>query len=568
MKKMYFGLNKFFELRIHNYLEELRGFYPLFGLISFFYGVLFLYFQAPLYIIISKFFISSLFLVYNFWPKSNLRFEFFIMKLTFIDIFLFSAVTYNIIPITLFWLLMAPSYVLIFKNRITQLSLITFLVLLSLSVPFVNKSLNIEFKQPLPEYGYYLLNMSTFLFILLINVRVINKFMEIKDKDYSKLIKTQQDLINSKTYKEGFFSMVSHEIRTPLNAIVGASRLLEKENIDPIIQNTLNTSSQMLVSLINDFLEYNEIKNGNIKIEKQAFNIREQVKSFHHLFEFQKKENNVNFFIDIDENVPKIVVGDKKRFLQILLNLVGNSFKYTHNGSVFLQINAKIIENIAYLEMLIEDTSEGLNEEEINNLFNVGPQQFEKNMFNHNIHSQLGLSITKKIVEAQNGKILVESKIGKGTTYKVFINYGIENPQIMQILKNPMEAKFGKNDLKIMLVDDNNINLTIAKKQLLLKENHLIITTLSSGKDAVDVSDEELFDVILMDVRMPILSGIEASKIIRQNSKKNKDTPIIAVTADISDQTIEECRNAGMNEIVSKPFNLEELIQAINKFVP
>ncbi len=385
-----------------------------------------------------------------------------------------------------------------------------------------------------------------------------------------KLDRIQKELIIAQKAKDLFFATMSHEIRTPMNAILGVSDLLNSskklndENKE--LCQILKFSSKHLMSIVNDVLDISKIQGGKINVQNVEFNLKELIFTVNRIFYFQALEKGIDQKSDVCSNIPEIIIGDPNRLTQILVNLLNNAIKFTSEG--FVKIICTIDSEIEnddnqkiFIKFEIIDTGIGINKEDFVKLF-VDFQQANNLISSKYGGTGLGLSISKMIANVLGGTIKCESKIREGSNFYFTLPFQIANNE-SGILKNKEDIIDGNNymnDLTILIVDDNKINQIIAEKILLRELKYCKCITANNGQEAVDVIEKEDIDVVLMDIKMPILDGYEATEIIRANTNLFKrSTPIIAMTACVGEEERIKAFGCGMNNIIHKPFEAEIL---------
>ena len=388
------------------------------------------------------------------------------------------------------------------------------------------------------------------------------------NKKQTELIKAKEKAEMAATEKLHFTSIMSHEIRTPLNAVIGMSNLLLMENPreDQISElNTLKFSAENLLLLVNDVLDYSKIEAGKVDLEKSPFEIRQLIYNIRSSYKFKadSKEIFINTFID--NEIPNMLLGDVMRLGQVLNNLISNAIKFTDKG--FVEISLRKIQHVKDAEVKIRfeviDTGIGIPKEKRQLIFDSFSQAALDTSRRFG-GTGLGLTITKKLIQLFGSEIYVESEIDKGSTFYFDLVFEVAPQQKFSVI----EIDGIKNDLsasrKILLVEDNHINKIVATK--FLNKWNLNVETAINGKEALKKLDANHYDLILMDLHMPEMSGLEACRIIRNHENESlKNIPIIALTAAAIDNEKEKVLSEGMNDYISKPFNPEELKEKIFK---
>lgn len=387
-------------------------------------------------------------------------------------------------------------------------------------------------------------------------------------------IKEKEIAEQSAKLKQQFIANMSHEIRTPMNAIVGMTRLLKEKEPRPNQLKYLNAIAQSadnLLIIINDILDFSKIEAGKINIEQIDFSLKEVLKNVVQLLRFKAEEKGITIRFDIDEKVPTALIGDPTRLSQILMNLAGNSVKFTEKGHVQIQcelIHSNEKENKIAFHVI--DTGIGISEEYVQKIFESFTQA-GTDMARKYGGTGLGLTISKELVELMHGSIEVKSKLGEGTTFTFYIPFQVGNSEQIQ----QKEAyQYSKEDIdilnrsRILLVDDNEFNTILAVDTLKSIAPYIQITEAENGATAIDFVKKHPFDIVLMDIQMPGMNGMEATKIIRNDSKAEiKNLKILAMTANVMKNDIENYLRSGMNDHIPKPFQKEELVKKILKHI-
>ncbi len=377
------------------------------------------------------------------------------------------------------------------------------------------------------------------------------------------------ELIKAKQTKEQFLANMSHEIRTPINGIVGMVNLLEEipaTEEQKKYLHAIKTSSENLQVIINDILDLSAIESGNIKFEHIGFNLKSLMNTLINSFNYAAKQKGISITLNFDPYIDEILIGDPVRLNQIFSNLIGNAVKFTKRG--YVKVYALKLDqegNMGKFQFIVDDSGIGISEDKIKKVF----ENFEQGDISINRKyggTGLGLAIVKQLVEAQDGSITLESKPGKGTKFTVDLQLEIGSKEDLT-KKDPGSAKPSirtipdKVDLskyKLLLVEDNEVNILYTKK--ILNNWNCTPDEAKNGLIALEKLKENNYDLILMDVRMPVMDGFEASKFIRNNFDAPKSqVPIIALTANAIKGDDEKCIQAGMNDYISKPFQPETL---------
>lgn len=367
--------------------------------------------------------------------------------------------------------------------------------------------------------------------------------------------------------KENFLANMSHEIRTPLSGILGFTNLLQKRPLDPTsveFVSSIQRSGENLMTIINDILDLSKIEAGMMRITPGIFSINGLLNSVETFFVERAKEKGLTISSNVETSIPDTLTGDATRLTQILVNLIGNAIKFTHQGSISIEIyNKKQTEKEVIIGFKISDTGIGIDKEKLTEVFerfNQGEDSTTRNFGG----TGLGLAIVKSLILLQNGNIEVTSEQGKGTTFHFYLPYGIAKEQLNTIPAVDTQYFKDKSNtpLKVLVVDDNAINQSLMKHLLLQWNIDFDIT--SNGLEAVEYLKENDCDLVLMDIQMPQMDGYVATQQIREELKLN--IPIIAMTAHALAGEREKCLSRGMNEYISKPIKEEELFKLISSF--
>ncbi|MBR5407605.1 MAG: response regulator [Lachnospiraceae bacterium] len=398
--------------------------------------------------------------------------------------------------------------------------------------------------------------------------------------------------------KSQFLANMSHEIRTPINAVLGFNEMILREckgakdpeeetdsdtaisNIGSYAVNIKNAGSNLL-SIINGILDISKIEAGRMDIVDAPYALSSLLNDVSNMVFFKAKEKGLEFTVDVDENLPDELCGDKARIRQVITNILANAVKYTDKGSVRLTVRGQEdmkIEpgQLLNLKIEVKDTGIGMKEEDIDKLFT----KFQRLDLTHNSTIEgtgLGLAISRQLMNMMGGNIKVESKYGEGSTFVMELPQKIVSIEPVgdfktRFEKDLKEAKsseevFMAPDAHILVVDDTRVNLTVARG--LLKNTGIRIDTAASGSEAIEKTLKETYDLILMDQRMPGMDGTQALKVIRDQEKgKNLDTPVICLTADAIIGAKERYIAEGFSDYLAKPINNHELLQIMTMHLP
>jgi signal transduction histidine kinase/CheY-like chemotaxis protein/HPt (histidine-containing phosphotransfer) domain-containing protein len=367
--------------------------------------------------------------------------------------------------------------------------------------------------------------------------------------------------------KENFMANMSHEIRTPLNAILGFADLLKRKELDAEAGqfiHSIQKSGENLLSIINDILDLSKIEAGMMRIESAPFNIRGLIDSIVIMFAAKASEKQLQLDMKIDDSIPDMLVGDSVRLTQILVNLVGNAIKFTEKGSVAVKINKEWIEDESVkISIIVSDTGVGIEQDKMQHIFDRF-HQAEDSVTRKYGGTGLGLSIVYDLVVLQNGTIDVESSPGEGTTFTVHIAYKIASNQqeVTPVTSTKPIQRAAFDNTRVLVVEDNSINQNFITH--LFREWKLDLDLANNGSEAIGKLRSTQYDLVLMDIQMPVMDGYTAAKEIRNELKSN--VPIVAMTAHAMAGEREKCLSYGMNDYISKPVREEELQRILARY--
>jgi two-component system, sensor histidine kinase len=397
-------------------------------------------------------------------------------------------------------------------------------------------------------------------------------------KDISAQKRAQEELLVAKENAEAaniaksrFLANMSHEIRTPLNGILGLTDLMLQEIKDGPHRDYLEMmrqSGNTLIALINDILDVSKIESNKVTLENIAFDFRESLTSNLHTYKHLAEQKGLRFTYKMDNLIPQKVIGDPTRINQILTNLVGNAIKFTDRGAV--EVSFKLLEKSdtqAMVQGIVKDSGIGIPRDKLDTVFQRFSQA-DDSMTRKYGGSGLGLTIVKNLAELMGGKISVESTgtPGEGSSFIFNIKLALipaaaEPAAPAMPRKGTIYPKFDR-PVNALLVDDNNINLLLAKKILL--HFGATVTAVENGAMAVQAALEQSFDIILMDIQMPVMDGYMATQKIRE---KNLTIPILALSANVFADQIQKSMDSGMNAHLQKPFSTQDLFVAMTKLL-
>lgn len=451
-----------------------------------------------------------------------------------------------------------------FLNRIICLFLVFFIIVsLTLALYFVTKS----FINPL-----IILNENA----KLIGKGDLDKTIEISNKDEIGELADSFNLMthNLKTYieknnaKNIFVANMSHEIRTPLNGILGFLHLLETTELNEEQKDYLKeikNSSEILLTTLNDILDFSKAEANKITLEQVSFSLKGLMKNLILIAKANSKKN-VEILSEFDENLPENVIGDGVRLRQVLFNLLNNSKKFTEKG--YIKISAEVVEkdnDDVKILFKVSDTGIGIPEEKRKKVFEEFTQADDSTTRKYG-GTGLGLAICNKMIALMGGELKLESEVGKGSTFYFTLPFKISE-NLENEDTNCLEEILVKS-AKILVAEDNPTNQKLIKN--LLKKLGLECEIASDGKEALDLFMKNKYDLILLDCQMPVMDGYETTIMIREHEKKYNitSTPILALTANAFSSDKEKCLSVEMNDVITKPIKVDDLIHKLNKYIP
>lgn len=548
--------------------------------LGFVYGEVWLFFKLYLPSIIC-YFVFVLSILGLYYKKLGIRINYMANGMILLSIaycFVMNIMIYKYFPIMIAYYPIIPLAALLILSRrvsmvwifVTSIALVISTILsecYSIDVKLTGVAIkNINFFQ---GFSIFFIILSL---LYLYNI-YIAEYINILNSKTAIIEKSKQKIENTQKYKDKFFSIVSHEIRTPMNAIKGISELLiktkEENDKNEELYNILNNSSKHLLSLINDILDIGKLDENKLILHEVNFDIRKTLGSIVEMIKYTANEKNIDVNFHFEPNFPQFIKGDSIRFNQIIVNLLNNAVKFTDKGSVSLLANTKVEDEKEYLLISIEDTGIGIPEDKRDSIFD----RFCFNNFE--VHqkyggSGLGLSISKSLVEKMNGKIWFESVENMGTTFFIQIPLIQAEEKVEEINQNDLDffTQTDGIDSEILIVDDNALNLFIAKKLIQNSLPSLVIHSAENGQQALDFihSHPHKISLILMDLQMPVLNGVETT-IRLKNNEKTKNIPIVAMTASGDSDEIKNSLDNGMISYLSKPFESINLISIILKYI-
>ncbi|MFN3753877.1 response regulator [Flavobacterium sp.] len=406
------------------------------------------------------------------------------------------------------------------------------------------------------------------LIILLLLLLTLYKNIKLREQANFELTQANEALMQAKEkaeeasqLKSQFVSTITHELRTPLYGVIGITNIITDEHKEltnsPHLK-SLKFSAKYLLSLVNDILQINKIEERRVVLESLIFNLADEITTIQNSVEYIADKNNNKLSIEIDTAIPEFLIGDKLRLSQIIMNLLSNALKFTKNGEVILSADLKeVVDKKYFIAFKVKDTGIGIAKEHQDKIFDKFVQIERKEEDYQG--TGLGLSIVSRLVELFDSEIHLESEENVGTTFFFTIGLEYDEEKSREIINN-IEVDLSDSQLyNILVVEDNKINQMVTKK--IIQNSNMSCTIVDDGYAAIVALERERFDLILMDINMPLINGFETTRKIRE---KGIMVPIIALTAFDKQEVTEEAISAGMNDVMVKPFEPSKLFQVIS----
>jgi signal transduction histidine kinase/CheY-like chemotaxis protein len=412
-----------------------------------------------------------------------------------------------------------------------------------------------------------LANRTTNVWIVYVLLVVfIMVFIYLKIKNDKKLNEATQKAQEAAQAKTQFLSVMSHELRTPLNGIIGISHLLqtaETEEKKAEYLQLLNKSADHMLRMVGDILDYNKMDSNRLELQQNAFDLGIFFNDLHHQFkqQFEQKE----LYLEVAQSIQadaRYVTGDDIRLAQVLYNLLGNALKFTRQGGAVFSMQVKEENNKAQIYFSVKDTGVGIDEEDKQLIF----EDFHQGKITkrHKLGGTgLGLSICKQILTLMNSYLLVDSEAGKGSHFYFTLTLPLSKETPIINRKETVVKDFTQRSVRILVVEDNQVNAVVANS--ILKKWNITADTVKNGKEAIEQLKKQHYDLVLMDLEMPVMDGYAATAIIRST---NNSIPIVALTATLMEkQTLKKLKDFGFSDAVSKPFKPDVLYATLDKYL-
>ncbi|MCI8322668.1 MAG: response regulator [Lachnospiraceae bacterium] len=400
----------------------------------------------------------------------------------------------------------------------------------------------------------------------------ITETMVAKGKQEQAIMELLEKVRRANSAKSEFLSHMSHDLRTPINGILGMLSIIEKSQDDPERQrdcrNKIRVSTEHLLSLVNDVLQFSKMDSGRTTEEEESFALRDILENSIALLDERAKERGIRLTLEEIDIQHGRVIGNPLYLQQILMNIIDNAIKYNHpQGAVFVQAKEMSCRgDTAEYQFVVEDTGIGIGEEFKKHIFEPFTQE-HKSARTHYNGVGLGMSIVKQLVDQMKGHIEVESQIGSGSMFRITLPMQIDGVRDAQAVDEGQNETGTIDGMRVLLVEDNEINCEII--EFMLKDAGAEVVTANDGKEAVDTfaaSAPETFDCVLMDLMMPVMSGYEAARVIRAMDRADaKTVPIIALSANAFDEDVAMAKDAGMNEHLAKPVDMGKMFRVMNR---
>jgi len=390
----------------------------------------------------------------------------------------------------------------------------------------------------------------------------VTRDITLKHQSESHLLKAKEHAENENLAKSKFMANISHELRTPINGILGASQILAFESLTPEqteLADIIHSSSDILLELINDLLDISSLEVGKNRLILKEINLSGLIHNIFNMFRIEARNKSLSYEIEGLDSLPKMAFIDGLRITQIMQNIISNAMKFTDHGSIKIQINNKpLADNSILFIAKVTDTGLGIPASQQQDIFTAFTQ-LDMDMSKRQKGSGLGLAICQQLCQLMSGNIQVKSEPGKGSTFTIELPILLADKRTSATNRSsPLTNIQRKYNKRVLLVEDNIVNQKVTT--ILLKKLGLQVQIANNGQEALDICHKEIFDIILMDIQMPIMDGIQATEFLSMLPNFSQ-TPIIALTASASHQEQLKYNAAGMSGLLAKPIRLEALVE-------
>ncbi len=425
---------------------------------------------------------------------------------------------------------------------------------------------------------YGLVCLVTFLACIILVYRLLTDLIRTQDEINRKVKDAADAAIAAGKAKSQFLAQMSHEIRTPINAVLGMNEMIIRESSDDNIleyAENIQSAGRTLLSIINSILDFSKIEDGKMEIIPVRYDISSLINNLVNSISERAKSKSLEFIVDVDQALPSVLYGDDVRITQVIMNLLTNAVKYTEEGKVTLSIKEGARdEDAVFIDVQVKDTGIGIKEEDMGKLFESFERLEEKR--NRNIEGTgLGMSIVTKLLAMMESELHVESVYGKGSVFSFRLKQYIVDKQPIGDYVKRLEKSRNESDneihlyapkARVLVVDDNDMNLKVAKN--LMKLNGIVPDQAASGMDAIELIRNNTYDIVFLDHMMPKMDGIETLAMIKEDNLTREGMTIIALTANAVVGAKETYLNAGFDDYLSKPIEVDKLEEKLEKYLP
>ena len=405
--------------------------------------------------------------------------------------------------------------------------------------------------------GIFLLSLP------LIYQRLYLRTLRTSEEKQANLLKSRAQLMRAQVVKDNFIALLSHELRTPMNAIIGFSDLLRQDLKDQPraleMAELVKQSSDHLLTVINDVLDFSLLQRGQLKVQHEPFEMMVTVRAAFNLFLQRVNSMKIDYTLQTGPDLPLSVVSDRHRLMQILVNLLGNAIKFTHQGAVTLKVERQANQ----LVFSVTDTGIGIPTERIDQIFERFEQASDTSVYGGN---GLGLSISRHLVQLLGGQIGVDSQPGVGSSFWFKLPLVSADPALKPVDDDGGITRLQSFGVRFLVVDDSAVNRMLACQVVKSHWPQATLVQAGNGQEALQALERESFDMVLMDMLMPVMDGIEATRRLRTEwPVPQRDVPVLALTANVNTEDHQRCMQVGVNALVLKPFERAKLCALIEE---